>query len=89
MYRAYRREVIERIPTTADGFLMVTELLVGAVLAGYKVAEFPATLRVRRYGQSKARIWQITRSHLRFQAGVIKRRLAMSGRPGRHARRSA
>ncbi len=53
-----------------DGFLMVTELLVGALLEGYKVAEFPATLRVRRYGQSKARVWQITRSHLRFQAHV-------------------
>ena len=41
MYRAYRREVIERIPTSADGFLMVTELLVGALLAGYHAAEFP------------------------------------------------
>src|ERR687885_664891 len=38
MYRAYRREVIERIPTTSDGFLMVTELLVGALLEGYHAA---------------------------------------------------
>jgi dolichol-phosphate mannosyltransferase len=86
MYRAYRREVIERIPTTSDGFLMVTELLVGALLEGYRVAEFPAVLRVRRYGQSKARVWQITRSHLRFQAHVLRRRIAMLGRPARGAR---
>lgn len=86
MYRAYRREVIERIPTTATGFLMVTELIVGAMLAGYRVAEYPAVLRVRRYGQSKAKIWRITRSHLRFQAGVLKRRLTMLGRPARPMR---
>jgi dolichol-phosphate mannosyltransferase len=81
MYRAYRREVIEHVPTQADGFLMVTELLVGALLTGYHAAEFPAVLRVRRYGQSKARVWQITRSHLRFQRHVLLRRLGLAGRP--------
>ena len=81
MYRAYRREVIERIPTEADGFLMVTELLVSALLAGYRAAEFPAVLRVRRYGQSKARVWQITRSHLRFQTRVLMQRLGLAARP--------
>jgi dolichol-phosphate mannosyltransferase len=86
MYRAYRRQVIEQVSTTADGFLMVTELIVGAMLMGYRVAEFPAVLRVRRYGQSKARIWQITRSHLHFQAEVLKRRLLMRGRAARYMR---
>lgn len=86
MYRAYRREVIERIPTTADGFLMVTELLVGALLAGYHAAEYPAVLRVRRFGQSKARIWQITRAHLRFQLSVVMRRLASLRRLARGVR---
>lgn len=78
MYRAYRRRVIERVPTVANGFLMVTELMVGALLAGFQVAELPATLRVRRYGQSKARVLQITRSHLRFQYDVLLRRLHLS-----------
>lgn len=86
IYRAYRREVVERIPTSSNGFLMVTELIVGALLAGYRVVEYPAVLRVRRFGQSKARIWQITRSHLRFQASVLKRRVALLGRPSRHVR---
>ncbi|NJN16778.1 MAG: glycosyltransferase family 2 protein [Oscillochloris sp.] len=75
MYRAYRRKVIDHINTNANGFLMVTELMVGALLAGYRVAELPAVLRVRRYGQSKARVLQITRSHLRFQSKVLLRRL--------------
>jgi dolichol-phosphate mannosyltransferase len=89
MYRAYRREVIEDIPTSADGFLMVTELIVGALLAGYRVAEFPAVLRVRRYGQSKARVWQITRAHLRYQAHVLLQRLHLRPRPRRSVRISA
>jgi dolichol-phosphate mannosyltransferase len=83
MYRAYRRPVIENIPTQSNGFLMVTELLVGAVLEGYKVAEYPTTLRVRRYGQSKARLFSITLSHLRYQAKIIARRIRSIGRPAR------
>lgn len=75
MYRAYRRQVVERVVTQSDGFLMVTELLVGALLMGYRVAEMPAVLRVRRYGQSKARVLEITRSHLRFQYRVLLHRL--------------
>lgn len=80
LFRACRREVIDQIRTTADGFLMVTELLVEARLAGYSVAEYPAVLRVRQYGQSKARILRITRTHLEYMAGLIGRRL--SGRGG-------
>lgn len=76
MYRAYRRPVVASVVTHSNGFLMVTELLVQAMLAGARVAEFPTTLRVRRYGQSKARVWEITRSHLTFQRHVLWRRLS-------------
>ncbi len=76
LFRACRREVIERIVTHADGFLMVTELLVEARLAGYRIAEYPTTLRVRRYGQSKAKVLRITRTHLRYMAGLLGRRPA-------------
>jgi len=76
LFRACRREVIERATTQADGFLMVTELLVEAMLAGYRVVEYPAVLRVRQYGQSKARLLRITRTHLRYMANLIGRRLS-------------
>ena len=75
MYRAYRRSVIEAISTKTEGYLVMAELLVNALLAGYHVAEFPTTLRVRRYGQSKAKIWRITKQHLGFQKEVFIRRL--------------
>jgi dolichol-phosphate mannosyltransferase len=74
MFRAYRRDVIETINSHSNGFLMVTEMLVEALLVGYKVAEYPTTLRVRRYGQSKARLWRITRSHFQYQWGLLGRR---------------
>jgi dolichol-phosphate mannosyltransferase len=83
MFRAYRREVIEQVPTSADGFLMVTQLLVEAILAGYEVVEYPTVLRVRQYGQSKAKVLRITRSHLAYMRDVLARRF--TGRPARSA----
>jgi dolichol-phosphate mannosyltransferase len=84
MFRAYRRHVIETVPFEADGFLSVTEVLVRARLQGYTVAEFPCTLRVRRFGTSKARIARIIRSHLAFQwwiaRGLIRRWRAADAR---------
>lgn len=76
LFRACRRDVIDQAHTTADGFLMVTQLLVEGVLAGARVAEYPTTLRVRQYGQSKARVVRITGTHLRYMADLVRRRLS-------------
>lgn len=67
--------MIDQVVTRDDGFLMVTELLVESILAGFHVAEYPAILRVRCYGQSKARVLRITRAHLSYMASVIGRRM--------------
>jgi dolichol-phosphate mannosyltransferase len=75
LFRACRREVTEQVPSTADGFLMPAEFLSNAILMGYRIAEFPTLLRVRRHGQSKARVVRIILAHLRFQARLIWRRL--------------
>lgn len=76
MYRAYRREVLERVPTESAGYLVMAELLVNAIFLGYRVAEYPTVLHVRRYGESKARVQRIMKEHLRFQRNVLLRRLA-------------
>lgn len=76
MFRAYRRAVLVNGRPEHSGFLGVTELLVCAMLNGAKVAEHPCRLRVRRYGQSKAKVWRITKSHLNFQRQIIGYRLA-------------
>ena len=73
LFRAYRRHVIQNVSFQSDDFLSVTELLANALRAGFVVRELPCTLRVRRYGQSKARIVRIICSHLRFQWDLLRR----------------
>lgn len=72
MFRAYRRSVLQTVPFESDGYLAVTELLVNAIRMGHRVVELPCTLRVRRYGQSKAKVARIIRSHLRFQWSLLR-----------------
>jgi len=58
LFRAYRSKVIKDIQFESNGFLAGTELLVNAMLKGYRVVEFPAVLHRRMYGVSKAKIAQ-------------------------------
>lgn len=81
LFRAYRRPVVERASFRSDDFLGVTEILANAILDGFTVRELPCTLRARRYGQSKARVARIIRSHLRFQWGLVRQRLGLGARP--------
>jgi len=75
LYRAYRREVIDQIPFTADDFLGGTELMVKAMLKGYQIDEFPAALHRRMFGVSKAKLLKTIKSHLNFQARLVLHRL--------------
>ena len=73
MFRAYRREVLLAVRSQAAGYLAMAEILAEALLHGFTVVEFPTVLTVRRYGQSKARVAQILRDHLLFQASLLPR----------------
>lgn len=81
MFRAYRLEVVRRVPFKSKGFLSAAEMLVNAILMGYKVAEYPAVLHSRQAGASKAKIWRMIRSHLRFQWHVLLCRLRLAPLP--------
>lgn len=78
LFRAYRREVVRRVPFQSPGFLAGTELMVNAMLMGYKVAEYPTVLHARQAGASKAKIFRIIRAHLKFQSSVLLRRLKLA-----------
>ncbi|MCC6300279.1 MAG: glycosyltransferase family 2 protein [Anaerolineales bacterium] len=78
LFRAYRRNVIESIHFKADDYLGATELMVKALLKGYKVAEYPAALHRRAFGASKARLFRTIISHLRFQKAVLLHKLRVS-----------
>ena len=72
MYRAYRADVARETPFDSDEFMAMTEILVNARRAGHRIAELPAVLRVRQYGQSKARTARIVRSHLDLMARLLR-----------------
>jgi dolichol-phosphate mannosyltransferase len=81
LLRAYRREVVRRVPFYSTGFLAGTELMVNAMLMGYKVVEYPTVLHSRAAGASKAKILRIIRAHLKFQWSVLLRRLKLAPLP--------
>jgi dolichol-phosphate mannosyltransferase len=76
IFRAYRRAVLENVDWGSRGYLAVTQMLVEARLKGYRVAEVPLVLNVRRYGQSKAKVARIMRDHLRYQMRLLARQVA-------------
>lgn len=90
LFRAYRRQVIQTVTFESDGFLAGTELLVKAMLMGFRVAEYPAVLYSRVHGVSKAKLTRTILAHLGFQArvclhraglvAVVKASAAMAGR---------
>ncbi len=61
--RAYRRSVVVNLLLRNGGFTGIAELLARLLLEGGNVAEQPAVLRVRRFGQSKMRILRVFLGH--------------------------
>lgn len=81
LFRAYRRDVVKSISFESNGFLGGTELMVMAMLNGYRVAEYPTVLHSRVFGASKAKIARTIKAHLRFQGKVVLMRLGLQSAP--------
>lgn len=77
LFRAYRHTVLQTVTFESEGFLAGTELLVKAMLKGYRVAEYPTVLHVRTVGRSKARLVRTTLAHLSFQWRVLLHRVGL------------
>jgi hypothetical protein len=60
----YRKAAVEGIEIEHGGFLGVAELLIRLKLRGGRIAEFPATLESRLFGESKMKVLRTIRSHL-------------------------
>ena len=75
LFRLYRAEVIRDACCESNGFLAVTQILVGALRQGYRVREYPMQLSTRRYGRSKAVILRMVRDHLTFLARLLTGRV--------------
>lgn len=68
--RVYRRASIIDLSLENDGFSGVAELLWKVERQGGRIVECPATLDVRRYGQSKIRLVQVIWGHIWLLAKV-------------------
>ncbi|MBI1295439.1 glycosyltransferase [bacterium] len=75
LFRAYRRQVVDEISFESNGFLAGTELMVKAMLQGFKVSEYPTKLYSRVFGTSKAKLARTIKAHLQFQGWVLAHRL--------------
>jgi dolichol-phosphate mannosyltransferase len=71
MVRAYRADVLRAAISDNDGFLHVAMTLVEARRRGAYIVEVPAVLAQRQVGVSKAKIWRITRAHLRYMTRLV------------------
>ena len=78
LFRAYRSRVVRQVSFASNDFLGGTELLVKAMLNGFRTVEYPAVLHKRMYGVSKARIAGTIRSHLKFMGWVLLQRLRLT-----------
>lgn len=75
LFRAHKREVIENIKFKSNNFLATAEILIYALMKGYKVKEHPTTLHVRKFGCSKMKLFLVIKSHLKFVIKLIKERI--------------
>jgi dolichol-phosphate mannosyltransferase len=71
LMRAYRRQVVETVPFTCDGFAATTELLLRAAHKGYTVSEVPMVLKSRAIGASKIKIIRTIRTHLELMVRAV------------------
>jgi dolichol-phosphate mannosyltransferase len=74
-FRVYRRSAVLRVPQRRQRFDGIAELLVRLDEQGSVVVEYPATLHVRRHGQSKLRLVETVRGHLSLLGELLARRL--------------
>jgi len=64
VFRAYERQVFDKLEIKSDGFEINSEIVSKMILAGMTVTEVPITLHCRTYGKSKGNIPRSIRNHL-------------------------
>jgi len=76
-FMAFRRDCLEALDLTADGFEIETQMVVNAVKAGLRMAEVPSFELMRRSGQSNLRTFRDGQRVLRT---LLQARLAPARR---------
>ncbi len=63
LFRAYRRDALERIRFRSNGFAAVAEIMLRGMLVGCRVRELPMPLEPRLFGESKMKIGDAILAH--------------------------
>lgn len=71
--RVYRRNIYSRIASPAFDFTCLAEMMLKALKQDLRVAEAPAVLAVRRFGESKMKTTRVIRAHLRLLGRLLFR----------------
>lgn len=82
-FKAYRREVVERVRTEAESFDISVELTVKAALAGFRIGEIPTRWTNRQVGTSNFTFSKELRNYWRWLALAARGRLPFGARPQR------
>lgn len=77
-FRVYRRDAVVDLRLLEAGFLGVAEILGRLDLRGERVVEYPATLEVRLFGQSKMKVLKTIVGHLQLLTRLMVLRLQAS-----------
>lgn len=80
-FRVYRRAALQDLEIDEGGFLGVAEMLGRLDLKGARIAEHPAVLEVRIFGQSKMKAARAILGHLKLMARLLWLRFRSSVPP--------
>ena len=80
-FRVYRRSLVETVQVNEPGFLGVAEMLGKLDLSGARIVEYPATLEVRLFGESKMKVGRTIVGHLKLMSRLVNLRLRGSLSP--------
>jgi len=88
LFRAYRRERLDRIRFLSNGFAAVAEIMLRGMLGGCRVSELPMRLEKRRFGSSKLKVGDAVFAHaglLTLTASLVLANRTRRLLPGRAA----
>lgn len=74
-FRVYRRTALKEIMPTASDFTATAEVLVRALIRGFRVSEYPTIVYPRAFGYSKLKTMRTTWAHLKLLWKVFRRQL--------------
>jgi hypothetical protein len=73
-FKAYRRKVVETVPTVADSFDVSVELTVKAARAGFRIGEIPTVWTNREVGTSNFNVGRELRNYRRWLLFALRGR---------------